>query len=396
MKIPISKTKLTKKEIISVLKPLNSGWLVQGPKVKEFEAKWSNFTDAKYSIAVTSCTSALHLSLVALGIGPKDEVIVPAFTWISTANVIEHIGAKVVFCDVSLENFNIDVKTIESKITGRTKAIIPVHLFGLAADMIVLKTIAKKYKLKIIEDAACGFGSRYKNQHVGTFGNTGCFSFHPRKAITTGEGGMITTNNLRIAKKLRCLRDHGAAMSDLQRHMGAKPYLLADHPEAGFNQRMTDIQAAIGSAQMNRAKKIVSERQKLAERYDKGLKNIKWIKTPSKYLNYEHGYQSYPCLFLPERTKRAVKNLDLKEIKIINKSRNDLMDELQNEGISTRPATHAVHMLSYYKKKYNLQPKDFISSYAANDCSISLPLFHGMTEKEQNFVIEKLQTKNIS
>ena len=334
--------------------------------------------------------------MVALGIGPNDEVIVPAFTWISSANVVEHVNAKVVFCDIDIENFNIDVKKIESKITSKTKAIIPVHLFGLAADMISIKLIAKKYNLKIIEDAACGFGSRYSEQHVGTFGDTGCFSFHPRKAITTGEGGMITTNNTVLAEKLRCLRDHGAAMSDLQRHMGAKPYLLADHPEAGFNQRMTDIQAAIGSAQMNRAKDIVSERQKLADRYDIGFKDIKWIQTPIKYLNYEHGYQSYPTLFLPERTKRAIKNLDFKEIKTINKMRNSLMDQLQNEGISTRPATHAVHMLSYYKNKYNLLSEEFPSAYVANDCSISLPLFHGMTEKEQNFVVEKLQTKNIS
>ena len=393
MKIPIAKTNLTKEEIKSVLEPLESGWLVQGPKVQEFEDKWSNFTGAKYSIAVTSCTTALHLSLAALGIGPEDEVIVPAFTWISTANVVEHVNAKVVFCDIDLENFNIDVSKIESKITNKTKAIIPVHLFGLAADMMNINLIAKKYNLKIIEDAACGFGSRYKGQHVGTFGDTGCFSFHPRKAITTGEGGMITTNDSKLAEKLRCLRDHGAAMSDLQRHMGAKPYLLADHPEAGFNQRMTDIQAAIGSAQMDRAKDIVSERQKLAYRYDEKFNDLKWIQTPSKYLNYEHGYQSYPCLFLPKNTKNALKNLDIKEIKLINSTRNDWMDELQSEGVSTRPATHAVHMLSYYKNKYNLSAEDFPNAFAANDCSISIPLFHGMTEEEQNFVIEKIEKR---
>jgi len=393
MKIPIARTNLTKEEVNSVLEPLQSGWLVQGPKVQEFETKWSNFTGAKHSIAVTSCTTALHLSLVALGIGPNDEVIVPAFTWISSANVVEHVNAKVVFCDIDIENFNIDVKKIESKITRKTKAIIPVHLFGLASDMTSIKLIAKKYDLKIIEDAACGFGSSYNKQHVGTFGDTGCFSFHPRKAITTGEGGMITTNNTAIAEKLRCLRDHGAEMSDLQRHIGAKPYLLADHPEAGFNQRMTDIQAAIGSAQMNRAKDIVSERQKLAYRYDEKLNKLKWIQTPSKYLNYEHGYQSYPCLFLPESTRAAVKNLDIKEIKLINDTRNDWMDELQSAGVSTRPATHAVHMLSYYKNKYELLPEEFPNAFAANDCSISLPMFNGMTEEEQDFVIEEIRKR---
>lgn len=394
MKIPIAKTNLTKDEINSVLEPLESGWLVQGPKVQEFEKKWSDFTGAKHSIAVTSCTTALHLSLAALEIGQDDEVIVPAFTWISTANVVEHVKAKIIFCDIDLETFNIDINKIEAKITKKTKAIIPVHLFGLAVDMNSISLIAKKHNLKIIEDAACGFGSRYKGQHVGTFGDTGCFSFHPRKAITTGEGGMITTNSSKLAEKLRCLRDHGAAMSDLQRHMGAKPYLLADHPEAGFNQRMTDIQAAIGSKQMDRAKNIVSERQKLGNRYTQNFNNLKWLQTPSNYSNYDHGYQSYPCLFQPEKIKTALKNIDIKEIKFINKTRNDLMDELQNEGISTRPATHAVHMLSYYKKKYNLLPEHFPNAFVANDCSISLPLFHGMSEEEQNFVIDKVQKKN--
>jgi dTDP-4-amino-4,6-dideoxygalactose transaminase len=292
-----------------------------------------------------------------------------------------------------LDSFNIDVNKIESKITSKTKAIIPVHLFGLAADMTSINFIAKKYNLKIIEDAACGFGARYNRQHVGTFGDTGCFSFHPRKAITTGEGGMITTNNSKLADKLRCIRDHGAVMSDLQRHMGAKPYLLADHPEAGFNQRMTDIQATIGSMQMDRANNINTERQRLANRFDQRFDDLEWLQTPLKNQKYDHGYQSYPCLLLPERTKKAAKDKNIKEIKLINKIRNDWMEELQNEGISTRPATHAIHMLSYYKKKYNLSPVDFPYAFAANDCSISLPLFHGMKKDEQDFVISKIIKK---
>jgi dTDP-4-amino-4,6-dideoxygalactose transaminase len=393
MKIPIVRTNLTEEEINSVLEPLRSGWLVQGPKVEEFEKKWSVFTGAKYSIAVTSCTSALHLSLVALGIKAGDEVIVPAFTWISTANVVEHVGAKLVFCDIDINTFNIDVAQIESKITKYTKAIMPVHLFGLAADMSFINNIAKKYNLKVVEDAACGFGSRYHKQHVGTFGNTGCFSFHPRKAITTGEGGMITTNDKILAEKLRCLRDHGAVMSDLQRHQGSKPYLLADHQEAGFNQRMTDLQAALGSAQMDRAQDIVLQRQHLAERYDQMLGNLDWLQTPIKIKDYVHGYQSYPCLFLPERALTAAKNINIEEIKSISEKRNIWMNELQKQGISSRPATHAVHMLSFYKKKYNLSPKDFPNAFIANDCSISLPLFHGMNKKEQDFTIAKVKEK---
>ena len=192
MNVPISRTELTKEEKKIVQSPLDSGWLVQGPYVKKFEEKFSRFTNAKEAIAVTSCTSALHLSLAALDFKTGDEAIVPAFTWISTANVVEHLGGKVVFCDIDLETFNIDIKQLEEKITPKTKAIIPVHLFGLPADMDPIMKIAKKYNLIVVEDAACGFGSRYKNKHVGTIGDTGAFSFHPRKAITTDEFSIST------------------------------------------------------------------------------------------------------------------------------------------------------------------------------------------------------------
>ena len=383
MNIPIAKTNLLDSEIESVLSPLHSGWLVQGPRVKEFEDKWSAFTNADHSIAVTSCTSALHLSLAALGFGPEDEAIVPAFTWISTANVIEHLGGRVVFCDIDLETFNLDISALESKVTKRTKAILPVHLFGLPADMDPIVQLAKKYNLHIVEDAACGFGSLYKGMHVGNSGDTGCFSFHPRKAITTGEGGMVTTNDEAIATKIRRLRDHGAEMTDLQRHHGARPYLLADHPDAGFNQRMTDLQGALGSSQMYRANDIVEERCVIADRYNKAFQDIPWLKKPFTGKGFTHCYQSYPCLFEPE-------GINENSIPRINSLRNSWMDQLQEDGISTRPATHAVHMLSYYRKKYRIEPKAFPKAYAADQCSISFPLFHGMKEEDQDFVIEKV------
>jgi len=381
MNIPIARTSLLETEIQSVLEPLRSGWLVQGPKVREFEEKWSAFTGAEHSIAVTSCTTALHLSLAALGFGPGDEAIVPAFTWISTANVIEHLGGKVVFCDIDLATFNLDVAQLEKLVTLKTKAILPVHLFGLSADMSAVLSFAAKHKLSVVEDAACGFGTRYQGKHVGTLGDAGCYSFHPRKAITTGEGGMVTTNNAELAAKLRRLRDHGAAMSDLQRHLGARPYLLADHPDAGYNQRMTDLQAALGSAQMERAQSIIAERQRLAAIYDRAFKGLDWLRTPAKLDGYEHGYQSYPCLFQPEP-------INADSISRVNEMRNSWMDKLQKRGISTRPATHAVHMLTFYREKYGLKPEDFPSAYAANHCSISLPLFHGMTEAEQSYVVD--------
>ena len=388
MNVPIARTGLTEAEIQSVLEPLRSGWLVQGPKVRQFEDAWSAFTGAEHSIAVTSCTTALHLSLAALGFGPGDEAIVPAFTWISTANVVEHLGGRVVFADIDLATFNIDPAGIEALITPRTKAILPVHLFGLAADMEAINDIARRHGLWVVEDAACGFGATVQGRHVGTLGHTGCFSFHPRKAITTGEGGMITTNDAHLAERLRRLRDHGAGMSDLQRHLGPKPYLLADHPEAGYNQRMTDLQAALGAAQMRRAAAIVTERRELASRYDAAFADLSWLETPLALPGYGHGYQSYPCLFEPELVHQALATSDQQLLSQLHERRNAWMETLQQRGVSTRPGTHAVHMLSYYRKRYNLSPEQFAAARAANDCSISLPLFHGMRADEQQHVID--------
>jgi len=393
MNVPIARASLTPQEIESVLDPLRSGWLVQGPKVCEFEQAWSAFTGAEHSIAVTSCTTGLHLSLAALGFGPGDEAIVPAFTWIATANVVEHLGGRVVFADIDLASFNIDPAGIEALITPRTKAILPVHLFGLAADMEAINAIAQRHDLWVVEDAACGFGATLQGQHVGTLGHTGCFSFHPRKAITTGEGGMITTNDANLAERLRRLRDHGAAMSDLQRHLGPRPYLLADHPEAGYNQRMTDLQAALGAAQMHRAASIVAERRALADRYDAAFSDLDWLQTPEAPPGYGHGYQSYPCLFEPEQVRQAVKTGDQQQLNAVHERRNACMEALQQQGVSTRPATHAVHMLSYYRDKYQLRPEQFSAAQAANDCSISLPLFHGMHADEQQHVIEVVHSR---
>tara|TARA_B100001250_G_C19791764_1_gene786839 strand:- start:71 stop:1249 length:1179 start_codon:yes stop_codon:yes gene_type:complete len=384
MKIPIAKTKLTVEEYNIISQPLKNGWLVQGEFVRDFENKFSEFTGVKNSIAVTSCTTALHLSLSALGFNKDDEAIVPAFTWISTANVVEHLGGKVVFCDIDLKTFNIDVEKIESLITPKTKAIIPVHLFGLPAEMNKILQLAEKYNLFVIEDAACGFGSEYHGQHVGSFGKTGCFSFHPRKAITTGEGGMITTNDDNFAEKLRSMRDHGASITDHQRHHGAKPYLLADYPFAGFNYRMTDIQASIGSTQMKRAKVIIDERRKIGLEYNLKFKDLNFFQLPFENNDFLHSYQSYPCIY-------DIKRISLGKIKSIKNRRNLLMDNLQKDGISTRPATHAVHMLKYYSSKYGFKPEDYPNARIANDCSISLPLYNGLKKEEQNYVVQKIK-----
>jgi len=385
VKIPIAKTVFTEEEYKCILKPLETGWVVQGPLVSKFEELWNSFTGAKHSVAVTSCTTALHLSLAAMDIKAGDEVIIPSLTWVATANAVESLGAKPVFCDIELQTFNICTDKIEKLITKNTKAIIPVHLFGLSADMDKIMEIAKAHKLSVVEDAACGFASKYKGRHVGNFGDTGCFSFHPRKAITTGEGGMITTNNDELVKKLRAMRDHGAVISDHERHLSGKPYLLPDFPYLGFNYRMTDIQASIGCTQMARAEQIYEKRNIIAGKYDKFInENIPWLKIPFRNNEYRHGFQAYVCLFEPEK-------INEKNIEEINKKRNDFMDYLQSNGISTRPGTHAVHMLSYYKNKYNLNSWNYLNSYIAYYCSIAFPLFPSLTDEEFYYIAEKIK-----
>ncbi len=388
MNIPIAKTVFTEKEFDAIRKPLETGWVVQGPAVAEFEKLWSEFTGVKNSIAVTSCTTALHLSLAALDIQPNDEIILPSFTWIATANAVEYINSKPILCDINLDTFNINPADAENKITKKTKAIIPVHLFGLSAPMDEITGVAKKNNLSIVEDAACGFASRYKNKHVGNLGNTACFSFHPRKAITTGEGGMITTDDDNLAAKMRSMRDHGATVSDHQRHFGNKPYLLSDYPYLGYNYRMTDIQASIGVTQMQRAKEIHESRSRIASKYDEALQNIQWLQLPFKNKDYVHGYQAYVCLFKPEE-------INLKNIDKVNEMRNKFMEFLQQKGISTRPGTHSVHLQVFYSNKYGFKPEDFPNSYIADRCSIAFPLYPSMSDKEFDYVCDTINSYKI-
>ncbi len=301
MTIPITKPFFGPEELRAVQLPMESGWVVQGPYVKKFEDQFSAFTGARFSSANSSCTTALHMAVAALGLKPGDEVIVPAFTWIATSNVVEYMGAKPVFCDIDLNTFNIAVDQIEALITSRTVGIIPVHLFGLCANMHPILELSRKHNLWIVEDAACAFGSRYRGKHAGTFGDMGCFSFHPRKSITTGEGGMVTTEQEDLDQIVRSLRDHGASRSDLARHTGTGSFLLAEYNHLGYNYRMTDIQGALGCAQMERAEWILSERSRHAQMYDEMLAGIDWLETPFVPEGYQHGYQAYVCLFRPGR-----------------------------------------------------------------------------------------------
>ena len=384
MKIPITKPFFGIEEMRAVQIPLESGWVVQGTFVKRFEEKFSAFTGAPFSVATTSCTTALHVAVAALGLQPGDEVIVPAFTWISTPNVVEYMHARPVFCDIDLRTFNIDTSQIESLITPKTVGIIPVHLFGLPAEMDPILKVAKKYHLWVIEDAACGFGSWYRGRHSGTLGEIGCFSFHPRKSITTGEGGMITTGRPEIDRLNRSLRDHGSSQTDFDREGMKSGFLLSDFNHLGYNFRMTDIQGALGCAQMERAKWILEERSKRAHFYDEMLRSITWLESPKVPDGSIHGHQAYVCLFQPEAPT-------LRNAKRLYQKRNGLMTKLEEKGIATRPGTHAPVIQGYYVEKYDLRPEQFPNAYLADRLSLALPLYVQMIEAEQTLVVNELQ-----
>jgi perosamine synthetase len=383
--IPITKAIFDERDFALIQEPLKSGWVVQGRYVREFEELFSQFSGSPYALATTSCTTALHVALAALGIGPGDEVLVPAFTWISTANAVEYLGGTPVFVDIDLATLNIDVARIEERIGERTKAIIPVHLFGLVADMDPILAIARRHGLHVVEDAACAFDAWYKGRHAGTFGDAGCFSFHPRKAITTGEGGMITTASEELARLSASLRDHGATRSDFQRHEHSRAFLLAEYPHLGFNFRMTDIQGALGVTQMQKARDIQASRREAAARYDVMLAGVPWLRLPYRSAEVMHGQQSYVCLFAPDTPSLA-------NVEALHIARNALMERLEAEGISTRQGTHSAAHTAFYRRKYGIAADSLPRAYLAERLSITLPLYAGMTPAESERVVEALTT----
>jgi len=393
MRVPITKPYLGDEEKKAVSDVLDSGWLVQGPRVAEFERLFCEYTGAKFAKAANSCTACLHLAMVVLGAEPGDEVLLPSFTHIASANSIIYTGAKPVFIDIDLRTFNIALDKVEQylgkakKQGSRVKGIMPVDLFGLCADLEQIIALAKEYNLFVVEDAACALGSLYNSSHAGTFGDAGCFSFHPRKPITTGEGGMLITNDPEVASKVQSLRDHGAAVSDLARHERGGGYLLPSFGMLGYNYRMTDIQGAIGVEQMKKFPWIVERRIERAKRYGEELKDVEWLQTPYVPEAYKHTYQSYVTLVQNPKYK----GLTLDAIRELNQFRNNVMARLEENGVATRQGTHAVHTLSYYKREYSIKDEDYLNSLAADRLSITLPLYPQMTDEEQEYVVEQIK-----
>jgi dTDP-4-amino-4,6-dideoxygalactose transaminase len=375
--IPITKPFFDERETEAVTEVLSSGWIVQGPKVREFEKLFEDFQGCIHAVATTSATTALHLALVALDIGKDDEVIVPAFTHPATANVAMYVGAKPVFVDITLRDFNIDPLEIERKVANKTKAVIPVHLFGLPADMNPIMNVASNFKLRVIEDAACAHGATYNGRKVGAIGDCGAFSFHPRKPITTGEGGMLTTDNDEVASRARILRSHGESISDEMRHR-ADEIIYPDFVALGFNYRMTDMQAAIGVEQMKKLPYIVEEKRRLAFRYNEMLSDLareEYLTLPLPIDGFVHAYQSYVIL-LNEK---------------VNITRDALSNELQKQGIATRKGTYHVPGTRFYREVFGFKKGDFPNSETADKRSLAFPLYAGMEDGDISFVVENLR-----
>jgi len=374
-KIAISLPSTGDEEWQATRDPLTSGWLTQGPKVAAFEKAFSERHQVKHALATTSCTTGLHLILAAAGIGAGDEVIVPAFTWVSTANVVIYCGATPVFVDVNPITNNILVEDLVKRITPKTKAVIAVHLFGLCADIPDIRS-ALPPEILLIEDCACAAGASLNGIPAGGLGDAGAFSFHPRKSITTGEGGMVTTNNDALAETANILRNHGASISEEQRHHGASPYLLPEFNLLGFNYRMTDLQGAVGLVQLGKLDKFITERQHWAEFYREQLADIPWLRMPWFPSNGNHAWQAFVTYVDPHKSPMP---------------RNKIMEQLQSKGIATRPGTHAVHMLGYYRNAFGLKPDDFSGARACNDNTMAIPLHNRMTEEDYAYVVKALK-----
>ncbi|MCW2998397.1 MAG: putative PLP-dependent enzyme involved in cell wall biosis [Solirubrobacterales bacterium] len=346
-----------------------SGWVSQGPRVRAFEQAFAARVGAAEAVAVTNCTSALALALHASGVGPGDEVIIPSLSFIATANAVHHCGAIPVFADIDPRTYNLDPRAAEAAITPRTAAIMPVHQVGLPADMDAFFAIADARRLVLVEDAACAIGATHQGRPVGSLGPLACFSLHPRKVITTGEGGMITTNDVQLAERLRRLRQHGMDLSDLARH-GAADIVFESYPEKAWNLRMTDLQAALGLKQLEVLDEVLAERRRLAARYTQALAGIPCLAAPAETAGAQRTWQSYPVRVLPGAP------LD----------RTGLMRRLHADGIATRRGIMAIH----HEPAYADVVADLPHTDAAAADVLLLPLYAGLRDAEQDHVIDRL------
>lgn len=358
--IPLTKPYFDNDELQEIKKVLDSGWVAQGPKVKEFEDKVAALLGVPYVISVSNCTAALHLSLLSLGISKGDEVLVADYTYPATGHSVVYCGAKPRFVDIDIKTYNIDPDLIYKKITKKTKAIIPVHTFGQSAEMDLIMDIAREYNLKVIEDAACAFGAKYKGRFAGIIGDIGCFSFHARKGITTGEGGMIATTNKEIAETVRRLSVFGMQTAWAREK---SKFMVPIFTDIGYNYKISDITAAVGVAQLQKLERIIKKKQALAKYWDEQLEKIDGIQPPYVSHNCTHIYQTYVAL--------VDKRID----------RNKIIELLKDQGIQTQIGTYSSIVQPVYRSKDRCP-----NSLEVFQRALALPMYYMLREEDIDIV----------
>ena len=359
------------KKIIN--KTLSHSMLTLGPQLEKFEADFCKYSKSKYAVAVSNCTAALHLSLMALGIGKDDEVIIPDLTFVADANAVLACNAKPVVADINKENFFLSISNVKKNITKKTKAIIPVQIYGQVCNIEEILDLAKDHNLKVVEDCAHAVGTFHKSKHVGTLGNTGCFSFYPTKNITTAEGGMVTTNSKEVAEKVRQLRSHGMTKSLKSRYSSEYPWIF-DIVEPGYNYRLDEIRSALGITQLKRIKKINELRKKASLHYHKNLQDIPGIILPDMVNDKTHSYHLY--------TIRVAKPFKL--------SRNQLYKKLKDNGIRTTVYWMPIHEYAAYRKF--AKKSNVVNTVKTYDEILALPLFPNISKKHQDAVIKVIKS----
>ncbi|MBW2975068.1 DegT/DnrJ/EryC1/StrS family aminotransferase [Candidatus Woesearchaeota archaeon] len=372
--IPLAKPMIGEEETSEVSKVLRSGWLTTGPKVREFEEGMQSYIGCRKAVGLTSCTGGLHISLAALGIGAGDEVIVPAYTFAATSHVVEWLGAKPVLVDVEKDTFNIDPECIKKAIGPKTRAVIPVHFAGHACDMDNIMDIAEKNGLFVVEDAAHAIGTEYKGKKIGNFGNATAFSFYVTKTITTGEGGMVVTNDIELGEKLKRYSYFGIDKDAFSRYSekGNWYYEIAGR---GYKYNMDNIQGALGVEQLKKLEYFIGKRRKIASLYNGLFKEIPEIITPAEKEYTRHPYHLYPVLIDSEKT-------DI--------TRDEFINRLKESRIGTSVHFIPLHLHSYYREKYGYKKGDFPVAESIFEREVSLPMYPAMTEEDANYVVRTI------
>jgi dTDP-4-amino-4,6-dideoxygalactose transaminase len=369
--IPVMRPWLGDDEATAAAAAISSGWIAQGPRVAEFEAAFAESIGASHAVALSSCTTALHLALLTAGIGPGDEVVVPSLSFIATANVVRYVGARPIFADVEETTQNLVPETVAPHLTDRTRAVILVDQAGVPADLDSMRALCEPSGVSVIEDAACAAGAIYRGRPVGATAGLAAFSFHPRKLVTTGEGGMVVTPDAEVAARLRRLREHGMDVSAVQRHASQQP-VIERYLETGFNYRMTDIQAAIGLVQLGKLDRMVARRRALAARYQHLLADIPGLATIRDPVYGTTNYQGF-WVVLPQG---------------FPVSRNELLRMLADAGVSARRGVMAAHL----EPAYSGEPCPHLPvTERLTASSVTLPLFHEMTEEQQDHVVSVIR-----